>query len=204
MKGCKTAPPKPARRGRETEKQPFYLSFVFSLPSTPPHPPPVSPSFLFSFHRREDFFLPLFLCLSVQLSHSNGKPGGFSLFFFFFLPSFLPSSSFLISLKGFCLLWEFRLKIKSRLFFLLFSLSLSSSEKGNKDELKRGRGGAAVPRMEMGARPGTKGARGLRAPRPRAKLGASPGRGVSGVGGAAAGCRPVAPPGPEVEGQVCS
>lgn len=168
MKGCKTAPPKPARRGRETEKQPFYLSFVFSLPSTPPHPPPVSPSFLFSFHHREDFFLLLFLCLSVQLSHSNGTPGGFLALLFF---SSLFSSFFLLSYFSKRVLFAVGVSFENQVtpFFLLFFLSLFfSSEKGNKDELKRRRGRAAGPLMEMGGPGRHKGGRGTsRPPAPR-------------------------------------
>lgn len=96
MKGCKTAPPNPARRGRETEKQPFYLSFVFSLPSTPPAPPSCQPKFSFLFLPQRGFF---FLSFSFFRFNSptqiESLEGFLSPFFFFPLFFLLPPFLFL-------------------------------------------------------------------------------------------------------------
>ena len=71
--------------------------------------------------------------------------------FFLPLPSFLPPSSF-ISLKGFCLLWEFRLKIESRLFpsFLSPSPSFFSPPLSRKGEQRLTSGGEGSVRTSHG------------------------------------------------------
>lgn len=133
MKGCKTAPPNPARRGRETEKQPFYLSFVFSLPSTPQHPLLSAQVFFFSFYHREDFSSFLSLSLGSTLLLEFKSLEGFfpSLFSSFF------SSFFLLSYFSKRVLFAVGVSFENQVtpFFPSFlSLSfLSSAEKGNKD-----------------------------------------------------------------------
>lgn len=125
----------------------------------PQHPPLVGPSFLFLFLPQRGFFFFSFgatLLLELQAWRL--------LFFFLPLSSFLPPSSFLISLKGFCLLWEFRLKIESRLFpsFLSPSPSFfpSSQQKRGTKINKRGRRERQTSNGNGGlSLPGTKGAR---------------------------------------------
>ena len=221
VKGCKTAPPKPSsRRKRKTEKQPFYLSFVFSLPSTPPNTPLLSAQVFFSLSTAERVFLPFFLFLSVQLSHSNWKPGGVSLFLFF--PS-LFSSFFLLSYFSKRVLFAVGVSFENQVtpFFLLFFLSFFFllSRKGEQRLSEAGERGSIRTAHGSGG-PGSawhKGGQGT-PPRPhRGKHGTfSWEESRWGLGGRSRGCwlrvpsevragaAEPAPPQPEVEGWVCS
>lgn len=142
---------------------------MFSHFLPPPHTPLLSAQVFFSLSTTERiFFFLSFSAFRFNSPTPMERLEAFSLSFFF---SSLFSSFFLLSYFSKRVLFAVGVSFENQVtpFFLLFFLSLFfSSEKGNKDELKRRRGRAAGPLMEMGGPGRHKGGRGTsRPPAPR-------------------------------------
>ncbi|XP_064425783.1 uncharacterized protein LOC135361506 [Mirounga angustirostris] len=192
--------PRPGTRcsQRKRDRKAALLSLFCFLTSfhPPQHPPLVSPSFLFSFYRREDFssFLSLSFGSTLPL-----KLKAWRVFFLLFFPS-LFSSFFLLSYFSKRVLFAVGVSFENQVtpFFLLFFLSLffffsPLSRKGEQRLTEAGeRGSARTSHGNGGPGPAQRGPGGCAPPPPWEARGVLPRGGSVGVGAgapAAAGCR---------------
>lgn len=123
MKGCKTAPPNPARGGRERQKSSPFISLLFShfLPP-PPTPPSCQPKFSFLFLPQRGFFFLSFSFFRFNSPTQIESLEGFLSFFFSPFPLFFLLPPYFSKRVLFAVGVSFENQVTP--FFLLFFLSL--------------------------------------------------------------------------------